>query len=138
MDGYVHRSPPPAAFWFLCRCGQRNSPRRAKPSAWNESLPKNRRVRDPPLRHLRQNTAKSDNGRTLCAPTASQAGHSKTGRPAGAALIHSSLPENNIRKPSHSAAPLTSGSATAHHWPTQKHIPMASRLTAMLNALLQR
>ena len=120
MDGYVHRSPPPAAFWFLCRRGQRNSPRRAKPSAWNESLPKNRRAGQRP------------------APTASQAGHSKTGRPAGAALIHSSLPKNSIRNPSHSAAPLTSGSATAHRWPTQKHIPMASRLTATLSALLQR
>mgnify|MGYP000261785911 CR=1 FL=1 len=62
MDGYVHRSPPPAAFWFLCRRGQRNSPRRAKPSAWNESLPKNRRAGQRP------------------APTTSQAKYSKIGQ----------------------------------------------------------
>ena len=64
MNGYVHRSPPPAAFWSLCRRGQRNSPRRAKPSAWNESLPKNRRAGERP------------------APTATQAKKSKIGQPA--------------------------------------------------------
>ena len=32
---------PPAAVCLLCRGGQRRSPRRAKPFAWNETLPKN-------------------------------------------------------------------------------------------------
>ena len=40
MGGDAHRSSPPAAFWFLFRRGKRNSPRRAKPSAWKETLPK--------------------------------------------------------------------------------------------------
>ena len=31
MGGDAHRSPPLAAFWSLCRRGQRDSPRRAKP-----------------------------------------------------------------------------------------------------------
>ena len=68
---------PPAAVCLLCRRGQRRSPRRAKPFAWNETLPKNSgRVRDPPLQHLRQITAKRNNGGASPSPT----GKRKTSR----------------------------------------------------------
>ena len=66
----------PEGFYFTRRFSPegRNSVRRRAESSWSAG---GGRVRVPPLQRLRRITAKTDNGRTLCAPTAAQGNHSR-------------------------------------------------------------
>lgn len=71
---------PPASFrnffgqrWGFALRGGAPS-RRALRASWSAG---GGRVRVPPLQRLRRITAKTDNGRTLCAPTAAQGNHSR-------------------------------------------------------------
>ena len=61
-NGSVRRTPPPAILWFLSHRWERNSPSRAKPSSWNETLMKKRRAgaRCAPLRRLKEITAEEN------------------------------------------------------------------------------
>ena len=62
---------PPAILWFLSHRWERNSPKGRNPPRGMKPVPKPAGGSgDPPLRGFRRITAKTDNGRTLCAPTA--------------------------------------------------------------------
>ena len=62
-------------------------PHRAKSSTWNETLLKKRRAGQEtrPYNTSGKMQQKPDNGRTLCAPTAFQENHSRTGQREGQA-----------------------------------------------------
>ena len=72
MGGDAHRSPPPAAFWFLFRRGKRNSPKGRKPVR--------RRAESSRPTDVMVYGQRADLG---SAPTAVQAKYSKTGGRAG-------------------------------------------------------
>ena len=72
MGGDAHRSPPPAAFWFLFRRGKRNSPKGRKPVR--------RRAESSRPTDVMVYGQQADLG---SAPTAVQAKYSKTGGRAG-------------------------------------------------------